>query len=91
MQFRFFDSWGGMLSPVDYQEFSWKYINQIIEALADHAPIVLEKDVGLPLMKWAKSCFCVRSRWTCSPMQDICPVEISLYRILIQDCCHLFR
>jgi uroporphyrinogen decarboxylase len=27
-----FDSWGGMLSPVDYQEFSW-YINQIIEAL----------------------------------------------------------
>jgi uroporphyrinogen decarboxylase len=26
-----------MLSPVDYQEFSWKYINQIIEALADHA------------------------------------------------------
>jgi uroporphyrinogen decarboxylase len=22
---------------VDYQEFSWKYINQIIEALADHA------------------------------------------------------
>ena len=21
-----FDSWGGMLSPVDYQEFSWKYI-----------------------------------------------------------------
>ncbi len=27
-----FDSWGGMLSPVDYQEFSWKYINQIVEA-----------------------------------------------------------
>jgi uroporphyrinogen decarboxylase len=43
-----FDSWGGMLSPVDYQEFSWKYINQIIEALADVTPvIVLEKDVGL--------------------------------------------
>jgi uroporphyrinogen decarboxylase len=36
----FFDSWGGMLSPVDYQEFSWKYINQIIEALADHPVIV---------------------------------------------------
>ena len=27
-----FDSWGGMLSPVDYQEFSWKYIQQIIDA-----------------------------------------------------------
>ena len=21
-----FDSWGGMLSPTDYQEFSWQYI-----------------------------------------------------------------
>jgi uroporphyrinogen decarboxylase len=28
-----FDSWGGMLSPVDYQEFSWKYINQIMHWL----------------------------------------------------------
>jgi uroporphyrinogen decarboxylase len=32
-----FDSWAE-LSPVDYQEFSWKYINQIIEALADVTP-----------------------------------------------------
>jgi uroporphyrinogen decarboxylase len=35
-----FDSWGGMLSPVDYQEFSWKYIDQIIEALKDYAPVI---------------------------------------------------
>jgi len=35
-----FDSWGGMLSPVDYQEFSWNYINQIIEALKDDAPVI---------------------------------------------------
>ena len=35
-----FDSWGGMLSPVDYQEFSWYYINQIIEALKDDAPVI---------------------------------------------------
>ena len=35
-----FDSWGGMLSPVDYQEFSWKYINQIIEALKDDVPVI---------------------------------------------------
>ncbi len=35
-----FDSWGGMLSPTDYQEFSWKYINQIIEALKDDAPVI---------------------------------------------------
>ncbi len=35
-----FDSWGGMLSPIDYQEFSWQYINQIIEALKDEAPVI---------------------------------------------------
>jgi uroporphyrinogen decarboxylase len=35
-----FDSWGGMLSPVDYREFSWKYIQQIIEALKNDAPII---------------------------------------------------
>ncbi len=35
-----FDSWGGMLSPVDYQEFSWQYIQQIINALKDMAPVI---------------------------------------------------
>jgi uroporphyrinogen decarboxylase len=35
-----FDSWGGMLSPVDYQEFSWKYIQQIIDALKNEAPVI---------------------------------------------------
>ena len=35
-----FDSWGGMLSPIDYQEFSWQYINQIIEALKNDAPVI---------------------------------------------------
>jgi len=35
-----FDSWGGMLSPVDYQEFSWQYIQQIIDALKDDAPVI---------------------------------------------------
>ena len=28
-----------MLSPEDYQEFSWKYINQIVEALAPEAHV----------------------------------------------------
>ena len=36
-----FDSWGGMLSPQDYQEFSWHYINQIVEALAEVSPVVV--------------------------------------------------
>lgn len=36
-----FDSWGGMLSPEDYQEFSWPYINQIVEALSEVSPVVV--------------------------------------------------
>lgn len=36
-----FDSWGGMLSPTDYQEFSWQYINQIVEALAEMTHVVV--------------------------------------------------
>lgn len=36
-----FDSWGGMLSPEDYQQFSWQYINQIVEALSEVSPVVV--------------------------------------------------
>lgn len=36
-----FDSWGGMLSPEDYREFSWQYINQIVEALSDETKVVV--------------------------------------------------
>ncbi|ODM53370.1 uroporphyrinogen decarboxylase [Elizabethkingia meningoseptica] len=36
-----FDSWGGMLSPEDYKEFSWKYINQIVEALSPVTEVVV--------------------------------------------------
>lgn len=36
-----FDSWGGMLSPEDYQQFSWRYINQIVEALSEVSPVVV--------------------------------------------------
>ena len=51
-----FDSWGGMLSPVDYQEFSWQYINQIIEALKDDAPVIaFGKGCWFALQDMAKS------------------------------------
>ena len=36
-----FDSWGGMLSPSDYQEFSYPYIEQIVNALYDSVPVVV--------------------------------------------------
>lgn len=63
-----FDSWGGMLSPVDYQEFSWKYMNQIIEALADEVPvIVFGKGCWFALGDMAKSrASALGVDWTCS-------------------------
>jgi len=64
-----FDSWGGMLSPVDYQEFSWKYINQIIEALADITQvIVFGKGCWYALGDMSKSkASAIGVDWTCSP------------------------
>ncbi|MEE2772773.1 MAG: uroporphyrinogen decarboxylase [Bacteroidota bacterium] len=35
-----FDSWGGLLEPKDYQEFSWKYMQQIINALKNEVPVI---------------------------------------------------
>ncbi len=64
-----FDSWGGMLSPVDYQEFSWKYINQIVEALAPHTEvIVFGKGCWFALNEMARSkASALGVDWTCSP------------------------
>jgi uroporphyrinogen decarboxylase len=36
-----FDSWGGLLSPADFEEFSLKYIRQIIAALKDETLTIL--------------------------------------------------
>ncbi|MBT8188175.1 MAG: uroporphyrinogen decarboxylase [Croceitalea sp.] len=63
-----FDSWGGMLSPVDYQEFSWHYIQQIIDALKGVAPvIVFGKGCWFALGEMAKSgASALGVDWTCS-------------------------
>ncbi len=64
-----FDSWGGMLSPVDYQEFSWKYINQIVEALSEVTEvIVFGKGCWFALGEMAQSkASALGVDWTCSP------------------------
>lgn len=36
-----FDSWGGLLSPEDFEEFSLRYMRQIIAALQPVAPTIL--------------------------------------------------
>ncbi len=64
-----FDSWGGMLSPKDYQEFSWQYINQIIEALKDDAPVIaFGKGCWFALGEMAKSnASALGVDWTITP------------------------
>ena len=64
-----FDSWGGMLSPTDYQEFSWQYINQIIEALKDDAPVIaFGKGCWFALEEMAESnASALGVDWTISP------------------------
>ena len=51
-----FDSWGGLLSPDDYNIFSWPYIQQIVTALKDDIPvIVFGKGCWFALHDMAKS------------------------------------
>jgi uroporphyrinogen decarboxylase len=63
-----FDSWGGMLSPVDYQEFSWQYMQQIIDALKDETPVIaFGKGCWFALNDMAKSgAAALGVDWTCS-------------------------
>ena len=63
-----FDSWGGMLSPDDYGVFSWQYIQQIIDALKDHAPVIaFGKGCWFALDTMAKSgASALGIDWTCS-------------------------
>lgn len=63
-----FDSWGGMLSPTDYEEFSWKYVQQIVTALKEVTPvIVFGKGCWFALGDMAKSgASALGVDWTCS-------------------------
>jgi len=64
-----FDSWGGMLSPEDYQQFSWKYMQQIIDALKGITPVIaFGKGCWFALDKMAVSgARALGVDWTCSP------------------------
>ncbi|MEL0255591.1 MAG: uroporphyrinogen decarboxylase [Burkholderiaceae bacterium] len=63
-----FDSWGGLLSPDDYQLFSWPYIQQIVSALKDRIPvIVFGKGCWFALHEMAKSgASALGVDWTCT-------------------------
>ncbi|MBT7654901.1 MAG: uroporphyrinogen decarboxylase [Flavobacteriaceae bacterium] len=63
-----FDSWGGLLSPEDYQIFSWPYIQQIVTALKNEAPvIVFGKGCWFALNEMGRSgASALGIDWTCS-------------------------
>ena len=63
-----FDSWGGLLSPDDYNLFSWPYIQQIVTALKDDIPvIVFGKGCWFALHDMAKSgASALGVDWTCT-------------------------
>ena len=63
-----FDSWGGLLSPADYQEFSWPYLQQIVDALSGLVPvIVFGKGCWFSLQEMSKSgASALGIDWTCS-------------------------
>ena len=63
-----FDSWGGLLSPSDYQTFSWPYIQQIVSALKDDIPvIVFGKGCWFALREMSQSgASALGVDWTCS-------------------------
>ena len=63
-----FDSWGGMLSPNDYKEFSWNYIQQIIDALKEETEVIIfGKGCWFALGDMAKSgAAALGVDWTCS-------------------------
>ena len=63
-----FDSWGGLLSPKDYEIFSWKYINQIISELNPLVPVIIfGKGCWFYLNEMSKSgVSAIGIDWTCS-------------------------
>ena len=63
-----FDSWGGLLSPEDYDEFSWHYLQQIVSELKKLIPvIVFGKGCWFALNKMSKSgASALGIDWTCS-------------------------
>lgn len=50
-----FDSWGGLLAPDDFNEFSLPYLTQIVEALQPHPLIVFAKGCSHAYPKFAAS------------------------------------
>ena len=77
-----FDSWGGLLSPKDYDEFSWPYIEQIVNAVSEKVPVtVFAKGCWFALEKMSQSkASALGVDWTVSPKiaRDLTENKITL-------------
>jgi uroporphyrinogen decarboxylase len=64
-----FDSWAGILSPAQYEEFSLAYIRQIVKSLEGIVPVtVFAKDAWFALEGISESgCQVVGLDWTVTP------------------------
>lgn len=64
-----FDSWAGVLGPVQYREFSLKYISKICDAIAPLAPVtVFAKDAHFALADMKDlNCNTIGLDWTINP------------------------
>ena len=63
-----FDSWAGILSPLDYQVFSWQYAKQIIEGLKNKTHLIFFGKGGwFALEEMSKSNIALGVDWTITP------------------------
>lgn len=65
-----FDSWGGVLSPQDYERYSWRYTKQIVEALSAEVPVIIFAKgcwYALEAMSQSKAA-ALGVDWSCSPV-----------------------
>ena len=64
-----FDSWGGVLSPQDYERYSWRYTKQIVEALSAEVPVIVFAKgcwYALEAMSQSKAA-ALGVDWSCNP------------------------
>lgn len=67
-----FDSWAGVLPPTLYQEFSARYINLIVEELADLVPVtVFAKDAHHAIVPFSKGNASVIGLDWCADVEEI--------------------
>jgi uroporphyrinogen decarboxylase len=64
-----FDSWGGLLSPQSYNQFSYPYLKKIIDELAEISPVIMyPKGCWFALESWRETkASAVGIDWTISP------------------------